>query len=407
MKNIFKFILIWEIIGLISSKSEKSLSQFGVKNPSIASASFLQEIEEKRNDQSNDINLEKFLRNYRLVLPKTIIRKEDYLVKDPIDQKRVKFNFLKNTKYSPDATVVKIDGNRTIKLSGKKDNKNSYINTLDNYSGVVISFKQEGDLCNENGKRHQTTFLVKCDYSNKNLCGDTKFTSDDDNCNHIIEMSFSFGCNLASGVKLYKFFNKYKKESGIIMIVLGIAICILGANKLTLNIFLISGSALSFVIVSLILMFFPDLLSSEPKILISLGVSFIIGSVLGIWLVKKIKIVVALLGALLGYSSFSFGYDFLNNIITIESNSTYYICMIGAILVGIMIAFLLAMYVCMLGTAAYGGYVAASQGFSIIAPDYANYSTLLWIALSGLSFFYQWKIRDSIKENFSILKKKD
>ena len=123
MKVIFKFILISAIIGLISSKTEKFLSNNGAKNPSIVPTFFVQENEEKRKEQSNDINLENFLRNFGLVLP---------------------------------------------------------------------------------NKRHQTTFLVKCDYSNKNLWGGAKFTSDDDNCNHQIEMSFSFGCSLTSGT-LYIF----------------------------------------------------------------------------------------------------------------------------------------------------------------------------------------------------------
>ena len=399
MKIIFKFIFISTIIGLISSKTEKFLSKFGTKNPSIAPVSFLQETEEKNKEQSNYINLEKFLRNYGIILPKTSIRKEDYLVIDPNDQKRVKFNFLKNTKYSPDATVVKLDGNQNIKLSGKKDNKNSYIYTLDNYSGVVISFKQEGDLCNKNGKRHQTTFLVKCDYSNKNLWGDTKFTSDDDNCNHMIEMSFSFGCSLTSGVKLYKFFNKYKEISGLILFCLGIAICILGAIHFKINTFLISGSSLGFAIVSLILIFYPEFLSSELKIIICLGVSFIIGSLLGIYLVKKLKYVVALLGVLLGYYSFSFVYDLLTKVITIE-NDYYYLLMVLSILVGIMLTFRLSVYVAMFGTAVFGGYVAASQGLSIVFPDYSEYSKIVWIAISGLSFYYQWKKRDKVKSIF-------
>ena len=400
MKIIFKFIFISTIIGLISSKTEKFLSKFGTKNPSIAPVSFLQETEEKNKEQSNYINLEKFLRNYGIILPKTSIRKEDYLVIDPNDQKRVKFNFLKNTKYSPDATVVKLDGNQNIKLSGKKDNKNSYIYTLDNYSGVVISFKQEGDLCNKNGKRHQTTFLVKCDYSNKNLWGDTKFTSDDDNCNHQIEMSFSFGCSLTSGVKLYKFFNKYKEISGLILFCLGIAICILGAIHFKINTFLISGSSLGFAIVSLILIFYPEFLSSELKIIICLGVSFIIGSLLGIYLVKKLKYVVALLGVLLGYYSFSFVYDLLTKVITIENDYYYYVLMVLSILVGIMLTFRLSVYVAMFGTAVFGGYVAASQGLSIVFPDYSEYSKIVWIAISGLSFYYQWKKRDKVKSIF-------
>ena len=400
MKNIFKFILISAIIGLISSKTEKFLSEFETKNPSIAPASFLQLIEEKIKEPSNGINLEKFLRNYRMIIPKDTSREEDYLVKDANDQKRVKFNFLKNTKYSPDATVVKLDGDQTIKLSGKKDIKNTYINTLDNYSGVVISFKEEGDICNENGKRHQTTFLVKCDYSNKNLCGGTKFTSDDDNCNHLIEMSFSFGCSLVSGVKLYKFFNKYKDITGLVMFVLGIVISYLGAIHFKINIFLISGSTLCFLIASLILLVYPELFSTEIKIIISLGVSFIIGSLLGIYLVNKLKYVVAILGGLLGYYAFTFVYDLLSKIFTIENDYYYYGPMILAILVGIMLNFRLAIYVAMFGTAVFGGYVAASQGLAIMFPDYADYSQIFWILVSGLSFYYQWRKKDKIKSIF-------
>ena len=314
------------------------------------------------------------------------MRKEDYLVKDQKDQKKVKFNFLKNTKYSPDATVAKIYGNQTIKLSGKKDYKNSYINTLDNYTGVVISFRQEGDLCNKNGKRHQTTFLVKCDYSNKNLWGDAKFTSDDDNCNHQIEMSFSFGCSLTSGVKLYIFLNEHKVISGFIMICLGIAICILGARYFTYNIFLISGSFLSLAIVSIILKFYPELLSSEIKIMICLGVSFILGCILGIWLKNKMKIPLVLLGGFLGYKVFSFAISIFKAVF-LHGDEYFefvgliynYIFMISFIISGCLFPSLVSTEEsAIVLTAFYGGYVAASQGFQIAFPDNSQYLSIFY-----------------------------
>ena len=61
MKNIFKFILISAIIGLISSKTEKFLSEFETKNPSIAPASFLQLIEEKINQFTRELKTAMFL----------------------------------------------------------------------------------------------------------------------------------------------------------------------------------------------------------------------------------------------------------------------------------------------------------------------------------------------------------
>ena len=154
------------IIKFISSKEEKFLSKFEQKKQSDIPISFLENNSPKDIDDSNEeINLERFLNKFHFILPGCLRNRiEDYEVEDESDGKKIKFNPFKNTESSPFSTVVKIDGNKTIKLAGKKNIKNTYINKVDSFHGVLIRLNEEGDFCNKEGKRHQTTFLCGCDH---------------------------------------------------------------------------------------------------------------------------------------------------------------------------------------------------------------------------------------------------
>ena len=94
-------------------------------------------------------------------------------------------------------------------------------------------------------------------------------------------MSFSLGCSFTSGVKLYKFIKKYKETAVGAFIVIGLIICFLGARFFNFTVYVISGTAFSFIFIILILMIKPEYISSKKRILISLAVAFIIGCIFG------------------------------------------------------------------------------------------------------------------------------
>ena len=398
IKHIFIFMIFSTIIKFISSKEEKFLSKFEQKKQSDIPISFLEKNSPKDIDDSNEeINLERFLNKFHFILPGCLRNRiEDYEVEDESDGKKIKFNPFKNTESSPFSTVVKIDGNKTIKLAGKKNIKNTYINKVDSFHGVLIRLNEEGDFCNKEGKRHQTTFLCGCDHEveNKNILDTFKYRNNGDSCNHHIEMRFLFGCKLKSGVQLYKFIKKYKSTTAVPLIILGLIICFFGAKWFNITVYFICGVASCYVIIPLILIVKDELLSTDQRIFACIIGTFVLGAILGAYFKNKAKFPIILLSGLAGYSANSFVFSIVNKFFT--NDYLYYICLIGCIVGGIFLGFTLVKYAAIAGTAAFGGYLAVQEAVPIYFPKAEDHCKIGWIVMSAVGCIFQWKSRDKI-----------
>ena len=304
---------------------------------------------------------------------------------------KVIFNFCQNTLKYPNSTVMwekKKKGEEEIQeiiqisgsIEGDNKNKNEwdkFTDDDDGKSGLKIKLTK-GEMCNGE-KKHQTFFKVYCDPEIE----DSKFLEtidlsefNPDTCNHYIMAKSIYGCALTDWYLLKRLMNDYKIIFVIAFILIGLFLCLFGKKFEKITIIVVIGFAGCYLILIIVLNFFPSLITTETRLWILLGAGFLVGAFVGFLIRAKLSIVCFLFGAFMGYTIAEFVYVFLQGFITWNPQILYYITIGVFALIGGIIGLKLLEIVIIICTSLLGGYVAM-RGVTLIFGHYIDESQLV------------------------------
>ena len=386
IKNVFISCLI-VIIGIssITTKNEnakKFLSKFGIVNPVFNPIFFISEAPKMKSfasDNTKLINIKcLYSKNYNMYSLQALQKKnEDYKIAVPGEDATIKFNFCQNTLVDNTSTVIKVEGNETVRLAGsiegEGEDKNVWTEMGEegNPTGISISLVS-GDQCNGDEK-HQTQLEITCDseVDDENFLETIKYENINNTCLHKITMRSLYGCSLRSSYLFIKLLNDYKLVFCILFVIVGIIFCFFGKRYMKYLIMIICGFIGCYAITAAILNFFPNFITTELWLLVCLLVCFILGCILGWFLKDEIKFSVLITGAFLGYSCATFVYQIVQNYVEFDPQILYYACVGVCIVVGALLGWFLTDPILIIGTSVFGGYLAM-RGVSLVAGNYLD-----------------------------------
>ena len=304
---------------------------------------------------------------------------------------KIIFNFCQNTNtkinnkesqstflWEKNETLIKISGS----IEGNSNDKNKWSEQEDeNGNYIMISFAK-GESCSAT-ENHKTYLKIYCNSDEEDFLKNIKFSGFEENsCKHIISTSSIYGCALTDTYLLKKILHKYWFIFATLFIIIGAFLCFFGHKIIWLTAILISGMMSCFVISIIILNLLPSLIKTETSLWILLGVGFAIGAIIGILIRAKVKIVVCLLGAAMGYTVALFVYQIIQSFIEWKPQVIYYITIGVCIIIGILLGLWIYNSILIIGTAILGGYIAM-RGFTTIFGEYIDEGQFADLMKSG------------------------
>ena len=315
----------------------------------------------------------------------------------------IKFNFCRNTIMKNDSTFIKYSNQSDSEITrlsgsieGEGENKNTW-NQNENKTGVIIHFIQ-GDKCDGNEK-HQVILEVKCNSDvndeefKKNPSKYIKFSNDSSLCTHKLEMESLYGCSLKSTYLLTKLFEDYKIFFVIVFVAVGLLLCFMGNKFLAITLIIVCGIAGCYLITAFVLNAFPQFITSELYLFVCMGVSLVLGCLVGFFLKGDVQMGVVFFGGFLGYSCAIFVYQIVLNYVEFDPQIVYYACIGVCIVLGVVICWKLNRVIIIIGTSVFGGYLAM-RGVSFVAGNYLDEGYIIDL-LKNKEFEQLKEIRDS------------
>ena len=356
---------------------------------SLNPVSFLNEAPEMKSFSEDDpkfINIKcLYSKDYNIYsLQKLENDEKDYEIEH--EGETIAFNFCRNTKKSQDATFIKYNKDNdtnVTRLSGSIEGDGENINTWNqilNKTGVVIHFTQ-GDKCQGNEK-HQVILEIICNSDiddskfKENPSHYLKILNSSDPCNHKFEMESLYGCSLKSSYLLKQLIEDYKIIFAILFILVGLLLCFMGNNILAITLIIVGGVAGCYLITAFVLNAFPQFITSESYLFLCMGVSLVLGCLIGFLLKGDVQMAIIFFGGYLGYSCTIFVYQIVLNYVEFDAQIVYYTCIGVCIVLGVVISWKLNRAIIILGTAVFGGYVAM-RGVSFFAGNYLDEGYIL------------------------------
>lgn len=370
---LFTFLLISSIVTRNDNPKKFLSNNF---NP----ISFLNELK----DESKIINIKcLFAKDYNIYSLQALQNKEtDH--EFPSDKGKILFNFCQNTVTDNTASMVYKEGETLTKyagsIDGEGDSKNVWTQMGESKSpeGLSIKLVKGGDC--KLGGHHQVDIEIKCD-SKVEYEIDT-FSTEKDTCIHHLKMKSMYGCPLGSSYLFLKLMNQYKVVFCIVFIIIGLLLCFVGNRYFKVAIIIICGFVCCYGLTIAILNFFPKFITSETGLFICLGVSLLIGLIVGFLLRNCKKLCVGILGGFIGFAITTFIYQIVQTYINIDPKIGYYVCMGICILVCAVLGFCLAETFLILGTSVFGGYLVM-RGITLVVGHYLDEGLVIDLIKNG------------------------
>ena len=321
----------------------------------------LQKLQNKENDYENDVSKGKIILNF--------CQNTKTKINDTDSQSTVLWK--KND------SLIRISGS----INGDSDTKNKWSEQEDETGNYLMISFTKGEKCS-NSSYHKTFLKIYCS-EEKDFFKDIKFSGFDDNsCTHTISSNSIYGCALTDTYLLKKILHEYWFIFGIGLIIIGVYLCFYGYKIVWLTAILVLGLAFCFIISIIFLNLFPSLITTETSLWILLGVGFAFGALIGCLIRAKVKLIVAIIGAGMGYCIALFAYQIIQSFIEWNPEILYYIVVIACIIIGIIIGFFLYNSFLIIGTCILGGYLAM-RGVIAIFGEYMDEGEFVDLIKSG------------------------
>lgn len=259
------------------------------------------------------------------------------------------------------------------------------LNANPNASYHTVKYQIE---CNKTYYGKYANFIKEKSYFNKATSNGTFET--------LLYFESQYGCPQIEFYSFWKFINDFDWLFAIILIGVGMFECILGQKLLVATAFIGSCTA---VVIIICIIFFQFILPPGPSqwiIWVILGVSIIIGIIVGAIVAKNHKKCLALL--LGGISGFFLGellFNLFGNKITFNPTAVHVIFIIVCIIVMIILSFILSTFIIILSTSFTGAYMVV-RGISFFAGDFPSEVTVIDLTKAGeidqLKLLITWKL---------------
>lgn len=389
-------------------------------------------------DDTKVINVKCLYVNKFRVFTLQSLQKEEGDYKKSINNGTLFFNFCQDTNEkikgnaSASTMFYKDSEGEITRLSGTIEpneddaDKNSWelIEVDDEVQGVKISYTK-GDKCKNGAGNHRTILNVMCNATK------TEFKEDDldltdfdiDGCTHILTFYSSKGCKVNGFHLLNQLMDEYKVLFTIVYCLFGLFLCFSGAKRFKITAVIISGFIFSVVFTVIFLGIGSKIIDTEMKLWILLGVTFVVGLVIGAILIKCLKIIVFLLGACLGYMLGNFVYQIIQQFVNFNPEIMYYVVIaLCALICGIIGLWFLKVIV-ILSTSIVGAYLFA-KGLSLVIGHWPDIQVIIdllknreyeqlkqmrdawlygylggWLLLSIIGIIVQFKLNKSRKDD--------
>ena len=307
-----------------------------------------------------------------------------------VSKGKVIFNFCQNTNTKinnedSQSTFLWEKNNSLIRISGSIDGDSETNNKWSEQEDedgnfIKITFTQ-GEKCS-NSSHHKTIVKIYCN-EEKDFFKNIAFSGFDENsCTHTISSKSIYGCALTDIYLLKKILHQYWYIFGLGLIIIGAYLCFYGHKIVWLTAILILGLVFCFIISIIFLHLLPSLITTEASLWILLGVGFTFGAIIGCLIKTKTKILVAVIGAGMGYSVALFVYQIIQSFIEWNPQVLYYIVVIACIIGGIILGFFLYNSFLIIGTCIFGGYLAM-RGVIAIFGEYMDEGEFVDLIKSG------------------------
>ena len=252
-------------------------------------------------------------------------------------------------------------------IEGTEESKNTWEELKDetnNTIGLKMSLAK-GELCPwKEGKYFQITYEIKCNASENQMV--LKFEDIEiEQCSYIIQGESAYACPVNDYYRLQQFFESNKYTISFVIIIVGILIALFGKKLFKL----IAVLLVAIIIVAVVGIFVVDLIKGwfkeESSIWITLGITFIVGLIIGITLLKCIDATFFLVGAGFGYIIGSVIYEVIMLYVKWDAKIVYWITIILFIIIFGLLGIWVEILVTIVATSFIGSY-AIIRGFSFI-----------------------------------------
>ena len=320
----------------------------------------LQKLQNKENDYVNDVNKGKIIMNF--------CQNTNTKINETDSQSTILWE--KND------TLIRISGS----IDGDSKSKNKWNEQEDETGNYLMISLTTGDKCNTTN--HKTYIKMYCS-EEKDFFKDIKFSGFDENsCTHTIISNSVYGCALTDTYLLKKIMHEYWYIFGFGLIIIGVYLCFYGHKVVWFTAILTLGLVFCFIISIIFLNLFPSLITTELSLWILLGVGFVFGAIIGCCIKAKVSLVVAFLGACMGYCTAIFVYQIIQSFIEWNPQILYYIVVIAFIIIGIIVGYFLYNSFLIIGTCILGGYLAM-RGVVAIFGEYIDEGEFVDLIKSG------------------------
>ena len=320
----------------------------------------LQKLQNKENDYENDVSKGKIILNF--------CQNTNTKINDTDSQS--------TALWKKNDSLIRISGS----IDGDSDTKNKWSEQEDETGNYLMISLTKGEKCNTS--YHKTYLKIYCS-DEKDFFKDIKFSGFDENsCIHTISSNSVYGCALTDTYLLKKILHKYWFIFGLGLIIIGAYLCFYGFKIVWLTAILVLGLVFCFIISIIFLNLFPSIITTEVSLWILLGVGFAFGAIIGCCIRTKVRLIVAILGAGMGYCTAIFVYQIIQSFIEWNPQILYYIVVIICIIIGIMLGFFIYNSFLIIGTCIFGGYLAM-RGVIAIFGEYMDEGEFVDLIKSG------------------------
>jgi len=271
-------------------------------------------------------------------------------------------------------------------------------NNVETNKGVWINFTT-GDTCTgtnkDNYPNYTTKYKITCDKEKKSKNIYEIMNNFEDfepgKCLNIIYGSSKYACPI-NEYMLEEFLNKNKYLTCAVLVLIGIFFAFAGGKYIIPTAVMIGG--IFFTLIILLIVFNLFTITSTKTVWIIIGVSFLVGLLLGVLLSKAVKLLVLIVGCFVGYCVGIFLYEIALRYINTNPDTLYWIVIVGCMIIFAIIAHFLFMKALAIGTAIIGGYLII-RGASFVIGHYPNESQIIdlikhkeWDQLKEIRDFY-------------------
>lgn len=259
-------------------------------------------------------------------------------------------------------------------IEGTEESKNTWeelTNETNHTIGLKISLSK-GESCPwKEGKFFKITYEIKCINDTKNQMILNFEDMELEQCNYIIKGESTYACPVNDYYRLKQFFESNKIVFAFVTIISGIVIALFGKKLFKVIAILL----VAIIIVAVVGIFVVDLIKGwfkeEKSIWITLGITFIVGLIIGVTLLKCLDATFFLVGAGFGYIIGSVIYEVIMLYVTWDAKIVYWVTIIIFIILFGLLGIWVEILVTIVATSFIGSY-AIIRGISFVCGHFPD-----------------------------------